>query len=85
MKQAIADLLSSKKFITAIVALIVTAAARKGFDVDPEMCAAILGVFAVLIGAQGATDHGKAAAELHVNAAAAEPAPMPRAPTVEGD
>lgn len=76
MKQAIADLLSSKKFITAIVALLVTAGARYGLALDPEVCVAVLSVFAVLIGAQGAADHGKEAARLHVESAAAEPRPM---------
>jgi len=85
MRQAIADLLSSKKFITMVVGLIVAIGARKGFDVDGEIVAAILGLFAVLIGAQGAADHGKEAARIHTDAAAAEPKPMPRAPTVEGD
>jgi hypothetical protein len=77
MKEAVLGLLSSKKFITAIVALVVTGAAKYGFDVDAEVCAAVLGLFAVLIGAQGAADNGKEAARLHVESAAAEPAPMP--------
>jgi len=77
MKQAIIDLLSSKKFITAIVALLVAAGARYGLDLDPEICATILGLFAVLIGAQGAADNGKEAAKVHAGTMAAEPQPMP--------
>lgn len=77
MKDAVLGLLSSKKFITAMVALVVAGGARYGFDLDPEVCAAILGLFAVLIGAQGAADNGKEAARLHVESAAAEPVPMP--------
>lgn len=77
MKEAVLGLLSSKKFITAIVALLVAAGAKYGLDLDPEICATILGMFAVLIGAQGAADQGKEAARLHVESAAAEPLPMP--------
>ena len=64
MKTALADLLSSKKFVTMIVGLVVAIGARKGLDVDPEITAAIIGLFAVLIGAQGAADHGKEAAKV---------------------
>lgn len=78
MKGAIVELLSSKKFLTAIVALLVAGGARYGLALDPEVCATILGLFAVLIGAQGAADQGKAAAEIHANSMASEPLPMPR-------
>lgn len=63
MLEALKGLFSSKKFITAIIALVVAAGAKFGLEVDGEVVAAILGVFAVLIGAQGATDVGKEAAK----------------------
>lgn len=85
MKQALADLFSSKKFLTAVVGLVVAAAARYGWDVDTELVIAGLGLVAVLVGAQGAADHGKEAAKVHAGSMEAEPAPMPRPETVEGD
>lgn len=63
MKQAIVDLLSSKKFLTAAVAVAVTCGAKYGLALDSDFVLAILGLFAVLIGAQGAADVGKGAAE----------------------
>ncbi len=70
MKQAIAELLSSKKVITAIAGVIATIAARKGLDLDIELCVAVAGVFAMLIGAQGAADQGKEAAQIHADSMA---------------
>lgn len=61
MLQALRGLFGSKKFITLIVGLIVAGAARFGLQVSGETAALILGVFAVLIGAQGAADFGKEA------------------------
>lgn len=63
MKKAIADLLSSKKFLTALVAIAVMIGAKFGLELDDEFVFALLGLFAVLLGAQGATDHGKEAAK----------------------
>jgi hypothetical protein len=64
MKTALAGLLGSKKFLTAITGIVVAIAAKKGFDLDSELVAAILGVFAILVGAQGAADFGKEAAKV---------------------
>jgi acid phosphatase family membrane protein YuiD len=64
MKKAIRDLLSSKKAITTVVGLAVAISARYGFDVDRDFALAILGAFAVLVGAQGVTDAGKEAAKI---------------------
>ena len=83
MKKAVADLLSSKKFVTAIVALLVLAGAKFGLNLDPELLVAILGIFAVLIGAQGAADMGKEAAKVHVGASA-EPASNVTTGSIEG-
>lgn len=64
MRSAIAALLSSKKFITALTGVAVAIAAKLGLQLEDELVAAILGVFAIAIGAQGAADHGKEAAKL---------------------
>jgi hypothetical protein len=63
MKKALVDLFSSKKFLTLIAGLVVAGVARFGVQADPETIVAILSLFAVLIGAQGATDFGKEAAK----------------------
>lgn len=68
MKQTIIDLLSSKKFITALVGVAVAIGARYGLDLDPALVAAILGLFAVVIGGQGLADHGKEAAQVEADA-----------------
>ncbi len=67
--QAIRDLLSSKKFITALVAVAVAIGARYGLKLDPELVAALLGVFGILIHAQGQADHGKEAAQINADSA----------------
>lgn len=74
MLTALRALLSSKKFITTLVGVAVAIAARVGFDLDPELVAAILGVFAMLVGAQGLADQGKEAAKVNL---------QPPSPTVE--
>ncbi len=68
MKQALTDLFSSKKFLTALVALIVTVGAKYGLKLDDQFVLGILGLFAVLLGAQGAADHGKEAAQINADA-----------------
>lgn len=73
MKQAIIDLFSSKKFVTALIAAAVAIGAKLGFDLDPELIAIIITPFLVAIGAQGLADQGKAAAAIHTGASA-EPA-----------
>ncbi len=75
MRAALVELLSSKKVLTTLAGLIVFFAAKYGFDVDKDIALAVLGFFAVLVGAQGATDMGKAAARVHV--AANDNAPLP--------
>lgn len=65
MKETLVQLLTSKKVITAVIGVVATIAARKGFELDIELCAAIAGMFGVLIGAQGAADHGKEAAKIN--------------------
>lgn len=64
MRAAIAELLGSKKFLTMIAGLLVTAGAKWGLKLDPEVCIAILSLFGILIGAQGAASVGKEAAQI---------------------
>lgn len=64
MKNAIIRLLSSTKFWTAILGIVSALGARYGFQVDPEVYWSIVGIFGLLIGAQGLTDHGKEAARI---------------------
>lgn len=61
--QVIKALLSSKKFVTMIVGIAAALAARWGFDLDTELVAAMIGLVAITIGAQGLADQGKEAAK----------------------
>lgn len=63
MTAALRNLFSSKKFITMLVGLAVALGARFGLQLEPELVASIVGLFAVLIGAQGLADQGKEAAK----------------------
>lgn len=62
--QVFRDLLSSKKTWTVLIALMVAAGARFGLQLDEATCAGILGIFAVLVHAQGNADQGKEAAKI---------------------
>jgi hypothetical protein len=79
MKDAIVRMLSSAKFWTAIIALISVFAAKYGFEISTEMTGLMAAIFAVLLGGQGLTDHGKAAALINnthmVHLTPVEPAP----------
>jgi hypothetical protein len=57
------ELLASKKFKTTLIGVAVAIAAYAGFDLDVKLCLGILAIFAMLVGAQGLTDHGKEAAK----------------------
>lgn len=72
MKQALADLFTSKKFLAALTAIIVYVAGRFGFDVDTAALDHIFAALLVYIGAQGVADHGKSAAQVRAAGAAAE-------------
>jgi len=56
-------LFGSKKFITMLVGVAVALGARYGLLLDSELVAAIIGLFAITIGAQGLADQGKEAAK----------------------
>lgn len=68
MKQAILDLLASKKFLIFATTAIAAGAARLGFDADKEWIAMILGFGAILIGGYAAADHGKERAKIESEA-----------------
>lgn len=72
MKDAIIRLLSSMKFWTVILGIVTALGAKYGINVDPEVYWSIVGLFGLLLGAQGLADHGKEAAK--VAALAATPA-----------
>lgn len=59
MLDAIRDLLSSKKFLMAVLGLVAGIAARFGFQMDPTATAAWLSPLLVAILGQGIADHGK--------------------------
>lgn len=79
MKNALLDLFASKKFLTALTAIIVYIAGRFGFDVDTTVLDRIFAALLVYIGAQGIADNGKSAALIAASsssaAAATSPAP----------
>lgn len=62
MKAVVFELLSSKKFLTAVGAGIVWVAGRWGFNIDPATLDHIFAALLVYVGAQGAADVGKSAA-----------------------
>ena len=64
MKTALADLLGSKKFLTAIAGAISAGLLRLGFEVPTEdVMAIVLPLVAVILG-QGIADHGKERAKI---------------------
>lgn len=70
MKDAIIRLLSSMKFWTTILGVVTALGAKYGFKVDPDVYWSIIGLFGLLVGAQGLTDNGKEAAKITATAAA---------------
>lgn len=64
MKEALFRLVSSMKFWTVILGLSTAVGAKFGLKVDPDIYWSIVGLFGLLIGAQGLTDHGKEAAKI---------------------
>ena len=71
MRQTLLDLLTSKKFLAALTAVIVYVAGRFGFNVDTSTLDHIFAALLVYVGAQGAADVGKSAALVRA------PAPAP--------
>jgi len=77
MKKTLLDLVTSKKFLTALTAIIVYVAGRSGFDVDTAVLDRIYAALLVYVGAQGIADNGKSAAQVAAGAAVASAGPSP--------
>jgi hypothetical protein len=69
------------KFWTTVIGIVATIGAKYGIQVDAATQAEIAGFFGLLLGAQGLTDHGKAAAAI---AAAPPPIAAPGQPLAAG-
>ncbi len=76
MNNLIKGLLTSKKFMAAIVAMIVAAGTRYGLHLDPETVGVIIAPLIAYIVGQGMADRGKEATAIatlaDINADAAE-------------
>lgn len=69
MKDALVRFFSSMKAWTLLIGILATLLLRWGINIDATTQAEILALVGILIGAQGITDHGKAAATITANAA----------------
>lgn len=76
MKQVFVDLFSSKKFITALVGLVVALGAKYGLNLDPEIVASIIGLFATVVLGIGLADHGREAAKIKTDAVTIDLGPV---------
>lgn len=70
MKDLLASLFSSKKFLVMLAGIILAIASQLGLNIDPKLLDQILTMVSVYIVGQGIADHGKEAAKV----AAAAPA-----------
>lgn len=59
MTQAIRDLLSSKKFLAALVAILVQLGARYGLELDQDQIMGLISPLLAFIVGQGIADFGK--------------------------
>lgn len=64
LKRFLASLLTSKKFVALLVGLLVTAMARRGIVLQPDMVLEIVGLFSAYLIGQGFADRGKEAAQI---------------------
>jgi len=62
--EVLKELLTSKKFISAVAGLIVLGCAKIGFNADPNTITGIITLFTALLIGQGAADFGKAKEEM---------------------
>lgn len=84
MKQAIADLFGSKKFLIALATIITAIGLKLGFDIDQETVAMVLGFGSVLITGFAIQGHGKDAAQIMADADG-DGIPDDQDPTPNGD
>jgi len=64
MKQALAGLFGSKKFLAALTAILVYVGGRFGFDLDTAALDHVWQALLIYVGAQGVADMGKPAAQV---------------------
>lgn len=64
MREMLRELLSSKKFIAALVSAIIAVAGKYGFQLDEATIYLFIGPFITYIVGQGIADHGKNSPEL---------------------
>lgn len=64
-------LLSSKKFVAALLAALVWLGGKVGLNVDTETLAGIVGPIIAYVLGQGLADHGKEAAQITADSAKA--------------
>ncbi len=65
MRQVLLDLLTSKKFLAALTAIVVYLAGHFGLHADPVVLDHIWQALLVYVGAQGIADVGKSAAQIN--------------------
>ena len=68
MKERLIALLANRKELTTIVGTVAALVAYAGFNLDQNLTLAILGITAVLVGAQGVEDHGATSAAIRADA-----------------
>lgn len=78
MKNVLLELISSKKFLVAVSAVIVWIGGRFGLQIDTDTLDRIFAALLVYIGAQGIADNGKSAARIYQT-----PVSEPQAPPAE--
>ena len=64
MQSVLKDMFSSKKFIATMIGVVITLAAKIGFDIDHETAAMIVGLISAYILGQGVADAGKSKAQI---------------------
>lgn len=60
----IKSFLHSKKFVAAIIGIIITIGGRYGLNLDPQLVQDVVYILIAYIVGQGIADHGKAAAQI---------------------
>jgi hypothetical protein len=70
------SLLTSKKFMAAIIGSLVTIGSKYGLKLDPDVVGEIAGLFGLYIAGQAVADHGKESAKITAVAlSASKPVP----------
>lgn len=68
MNESLKGLFTSKKFIAAVVAVLVAIGTRYGLNLDPETVGVIIAPIVAYIVGQGMADRGKEAAAINATA-----------------